>query len=132
MNYDLTPLKPLHPESGLITSKLIVFGRQSTDTILASLLPGQTCWRVRHVRAAQIGWTVKSGTSKLSSGKNVVIHRLWAKDVPSDCGVPACLAWIHLDSAAYELEKVRGTAVPETAEQRRWIDLVASSLTRTR
>ena len=49
--------------------------------------------------------------------------------------IAACLLvlrGIDLDSAVYELEKVRGTAVLETAEQRRWIDLFASSLTRTR
>jgi hypothetical protein len=32
-------------------------------------------------------------------------------------------------SAVMELERARGTAVPETAEQRHWIDLYASNLT---
>ena len=43
MNYDLPPLQPLHPESVLFASKLIVLGGQSTDTIVASRLPGQKC-----------------------------------------------------------------------------------------
>ncbi len=35
-------------------------------------------------------------------------------------------------SAVAELERARGTTVPETAEQRSWIDLYASSLTRVK
>ena len=35
-------------------------------------------------------------------------------------------------SAVMELERARGTAVPETAEQRAWIDLYASSVTRVK
>lgn len=43
MNDDLPRLKLLHPESALIPLKLTIFERLSTDTILASLLPGQEC-----------------------------------------------------------------------------------------
>jgi hypothetical protein len=43
MKDDLPPLKLLHSESMLVASELIVFERQSTNIILASLLPGQEC-----------------------------------------------------------------------------------------
>lgn len=70
---------------------------------------------------------------ELTSGKNVVIH--CRQGVGRSGMMAACLLvlrGIDPDSAVHALEKVRGTTVPETAEQRRWIDLFASSLTRTR
>jgi len=35
------PLKPLHPETSLIQSKLDYFSRLATDDLLSSLQPGQ-------------------------------------------------------------------------------------------
>lgn len=71
--------------------------------------------------------------AELASGKNVVIH--CRQGIGRSGMMAACLLvlrGIGPDSAVQQLEKVRGTPVPETAEQRRWIDLFASSLTRTR
>jgi len=71
--------------------------------------------------------------TELASGKNAVIH--CRQGVGRSGMMAACLLVLRgmdPDSAVRELEKVRGTMVPETAEQRRWIDLFASSLTGTR
>jgi len=71
--------------------------------------------------------------TELASGKNAVIH--CRQGVGRSGMMAACLLVMRgmdPDSAVRELEKVRGTIVPETAEQRRWIDLFASSLTETR
>jgi hypothetical protein len=44
----LPPLKLLHPESTLIRSKLTVFEKISTETILSSLMPGkESCLKTR-------------------------------------------------------------------------------------
>jgi protein-tyrosine phosphatase len=70
--------------------------------------------------------------TKLASGKNAVIH--CRQGVGRSGMIAACLLvlrGIDPDAAVRELEKVRRTAVPETVEQRRWIDLFASSLTQT-
>jgi protein-tyrosine phosphatase len=71
--------------------------------------------------------------TELASGKNAVIH--CRQGVGRSGMVAACLLVLrgmNSDSAIRELEKKRGTAVPETDEQRRWIDLFASSLTEMR
>ena len=71
--------------------------------------------------------------TELASGKNAVIH--CRQGVGRSGMVAACLLVLrgmNSSSAIRELERTRGTAVPETAEQRHWIDLFASNLTETR
>jgi protein-tyrosine phosphatase len=66
----------------------------------------------------------------LASGKNAVIH--CRQGVGRSGLIAACLLVTRGEnpgSAVVELERARGTTVPETAEQRAWIDLYASSLT---
>jgi protein-tyrosine phosphatase len=66
----------------------------------------------------------------LLAGRKAVIH--CRQGVGRSGMIAACLlAMRGTDpaTAVAELERVRGTSVPETAEQRRWIDLYASSLT---
>jgi protein-tyrosine phosphatase len=70
---------------------------------------------------------------ELATGNNIVIH--CRQGVGRSGMIAACLLVMRgmsAESAIREVEKVRGTAVPETEEQRRWIDLFASSLTKTR
>ena len=67
---------------------------------------------------------------ELASGKNAVIH--CRQGVGRSGMLAACLLVMRgkdPGSAVMELERARGTAVPETAEQRHWIDLYASNLT---
>ena len=69
----------------------------------------------------------------LASGKNAVIH--CRQGVGRSGMMAACLLMMRgkdTTSAILELERARGTSVPETAEQRRWIDLYASSLTQVK
>jgi predicted protein tyrosine phosphatase len=71
--------------------------------------------------------------AELLACKNAVIH--CRQGVGRSGMMAACLLVLRgMDpgAAVLELERVRGTSVPETAEQRRWIDLFASSLTQTR
>ena len=71
--------------------------------------------------------------SELSAGKSAVIH--CRQGVGRSGMIAACLLVMRgmdPDTAVCELVRARGTAVPETEEQRRWIDLFASSLTETR
>lgn len=66
----------------------------------------------------------------LASGKNAVIH--CRQGLGRSGMMAACLLVMRgkdPGSAVLEVERARGTSVPETAEQRRWIDLYASSLT---
>jgi protein-tyrosine phosphatase len=66
----------------------------------------------------------------LASGKNAVIH--CRQGVGRSGMIAACLLVMRgrdPRSTVIELGRARGTSVPETAEQRRWIDLFASSLT---
>ncbi|HEY4901523.1 MAG TPA: protein-tyrosine phosphatase family protein [Terriglobales bacterium] len=66
----------------------------------------------------------------LASGKDAVVH--CRQGVGRSGLIAACLLVMRGQdpgSAIVELERARGTSVPETAEQRRWIDLFASSLT---
>jgi protein-tyrosine phosphatase len=67
--------------------------------------------------------------AELASGKNAVIH--CRQGVGRSGMMAACLLVLRgkdPESAVIELERARGTSVPETEEQRRWIDLYASSL----
>jgi protein-tyrosine phosphatase len=66
----------------------------------------------------------------LVSGKNAVIH--CRQGVGPSGMIASCLLVMRgrdPGSVVIELERVRGTSVPETVEQRQWIDLYASSLT---
>jgi protein-tyrosine phosphatase len=66
----------------------------------------------------------------LAAGKNAVIH--CRQGVGRSGMMAACLLVMRgkdSASAVSELERARGTTVPETDEQRRWIDLYAASLT---
>jgi protein-tyrosine phosphatase len=67
---------------------------------------------------------------ELSSGKKAVMH--CRQGVGRSGMMAACLLVMRgkdPQSAVNEIERARGTAVPETDEQRRWIDLFAASLT---
>ena len=67
---------------------------------------------------------------ELASGRNAVIHS--RQGVGRSGMLATCLLVMRgkdPGSAVMELERARGTAVPETAEQRHWIDLHASNLT---
>jgi protein-tyrosine phosphatase len=69
----------------------------------------------------------------LAAGKNAVIH--CRQGVGRSGLIAACLLVMKGKdpaSAVMELERVRGTTVPETDEQRRWIDLYAAGLGHTK
>jgi protein-tyrosine phosphatase len=66
---------------------------------------------------------------RLSSGKNVVIH--CRQGIGRSGLVGACLLvlkGLEPDAAVQRISTARGLAVPETPEQRRWIDQYAASL----
>jgi protein-tyrosine phosphatase len=68
--------------------------------------------------------------AELASGKNAVIH--CRQGIGRSGMMAACLLAMRgkdPGSAIIELEWARGTSVPETTEQRQWIDLYASTLT---
>jgi protein-tyrosine phosphatase len=71
--------------------------------------------------------------AELASGKNAVVH--CRQGVGRSGMMAACLLVMRGKdprSAVIELERARGTSAPETVEQRSWIDLYASSLTRVK
>ena len=71
--------------------------------------------------------------AELASGKNVVIH--CRQGVGRSGMMAACLLVMrgkNPGAAVTELERARSTSVPETAEQRQWIDLYASTLTQVK
>lgn len=144
---DLPPLRPLHPDSSLNPSKLEKLERSSTEALLKSLIPGvsdslkarpdgtildghhpglhfapkkDSC---RHpaprYRDQGLGWETNLVLVHCRQGigrSGLVAARLLAKKGTS----PG--AAIEMVSAA------RGLAVPETAEQREWIDRYAATL----
>ncbi len=68
--------------------------------------------------------------ASLSSGEGVVIH--CRQGVGRSGLMAACLLTlkgISPDSAVRAVERARGVPIPETPEQRRWIDLFVASLT---
>lgn len=71
--------------------------------------------------------------AELSSGKNVVIH--CRQGIGRSGLVAACLlvtrGW-EPQAAVLALSRARGTQIPETREQRAWIDHYAADLTATR
>jgi len=69
----------------------------------------------------------------LASGKNAVVH--CRQGVGRSGLMAACLLVARgkePGAAVVELDRAREITVPETAEQRSWIDLYASSLTRAK
>ena len=71
--------------------------------------------------------------AELASGKNAVIH--CRQGVGRSGMMAACLLVRRgkdPGTAVIAMARARGTAVPETSEQRSWIDLYASSLTRVK
>ncbi len=78
---------------------------------------------------AEVVSVVEQINSELSSGKNVVIH--CRQGVGRSGLLAACLLvtkGYDPNTALEKLSKVRGVPIPETAEQRRWIDHYASTL----
>src|SRR5579859_7832099 len=89
----------------------------------------------RHVPSKESDVTaiVEKLDADLSSGKNVVIH--CRQGVGRSGLVAACLLITNGLSSGAAVETVsaaRGTPVPETPEQRQWIDHYAASLTSTK
>ena len=79
---------------------------------------------------SQVALVLEELDAQLGSGKNAVIH--CRQGVGRSGMMAACLLVMRGNdpaSAVGELERARGTSVPETVEQRHWIDLYASSLT---
>jgi len=71
--------------------------------------------------------------AELASEKNAVIH--CRQGVGRSGMMAACLLVTRGKDpgrAVVEMARARGTAVPETSEQRSWIDLYASGLTRAK
>jgi protein-tyrosine phosphatase len=69
---------------------------------------------------------------ELRSGRNVVLH--CRQGVGRTGLVAACLLLtkaMDTETAVRRVTQVRGTAVPETPEQRRWIDQYAATLAET-
>jgi protein-tyrosine phosphatase len=87
----------------------------------------------RQVPAAQSGVTatLEKIDADLESGKNVVIH--CRQGIGRTGLVAACLLvtrGLSPGAAIASLSAARGDAVPETEEQRRWVDHYAASLAR--
>src|SRR5215510_3146912 len=77
--------------------------------------------------------TLEEINAKLSSGKNVIVH--CRQGIGRTGMVSACLlvtrGWSPSAAVEY-LSTLRGTAVPETPEQRSWIDHFAATLAGTK
>ncbi|SRR5581483_3622469 len=79
---------------------------------------------------AEVAAVVDQVNSELSSGDNVLIH--CRQGVGRSGLLAACLLvsrGVDSNAAMERLSKARGLPVPETAEQRRWINRYAASLT---
>ena len=77
----------------------------------------------------ELAGTLEILNDELSRGKNVVIH--CRQGVGRSGLVGACLmiaAGMNAQTAIDRLSAGRGVSIPETAEQRRWIDYYAGSL----
>ena len=82
---------------------------------------------------SQVAPVLEELDADLSAGDNVVIH--CRQGVGRSGMIAACLLVVrgtNPASAVATVGKARGTAVPETPEQRHWIDLFASNLTSTK
>lgn len=82
---------------------------------------------------SQVAAVLDEIDADLVAGKNAVVH--CRQGVGRSGLMAACLLvtrGMDPGSAVAELDRARGTTVPETAEQRSWIDLYASSLTRVK
>jgi len=70
---------------------------------------------------------------ELAAGKNVVVHsRQGIGRTGLVAGCLLVLRGLEPEAAVRRLSEARGAAVPETAEQRRWIDHYAEMLSTTR
>lgn len=79
---------------------------------------------------SQVAPVLEEIDADLSAGKNAVIH--CRQGVGRSGMIAACLLVLRGSdpaSAVAAVEQARGTTVPETREQRHWIDLFASNLT---
>jgi len=82
---------------------------------------------------SQVAPVVAKLDAELASGKNAVIH--CRQGFGRSGMIAACLLVARgksPDAAVAELQRTRGVVVPETADQRSWINLYASSLTRVK
>jgi protein-tyrosine phosphatase len=82
---------------------------------------------------SELAATLEQINSELLQGKNVVVH--CRQGVGRSGLMGACLLVMRgLDprTAVQKLSDARGVAIPDTAEQRRWIDRYASTLTGTK
>ena len=81
---------------------------------------------------SELARTIEDLESDLSAGKNVVIH--CRQGVGRSGLVGACLLiakGLDAQTAIERLSAGRGVQIPETPEQRRWIDYYAGSLAGT-
>ena len=82
---------------------------------------------------SEVAATVEKLDADLSSGKNVVVH--CRQGIGRTGLVAACLLvtkGLSPGAAVESLSAARGLQVPETAEQRRWIDHYAATLAGTK
>ena len=82
---------------------------------------------------SEVAATVEELDADLSSGKNVVVH--CRQGIGRTGLVAACLLvtkGLSPGAAVESLSAARGLQVPETAEQRRWIDHYAATLAGTK
>jgi protein-tyrosine phosphatase len=82
---------------------------------------------------SEVAATIEKLDADLSSGKNVVIH--CRQGIGRTGLLAACLLitkGLSSGAAVESASAARGLTVPETPEQRRWIDQYASSLASTK
>ena len=78
---------------------------------------------------ANLGKALQKLEAELAAGRNVVLH--CRQGIGRTGLVAACLLLtkgIDLQTAVTRLSAARGTSIPETPEQRRWIDHYAETL----
>jgi hypothetical protein len=98
------PLTALHPDSYLSPAKLAKMSQLSTDALTQSLLPGQKeCLKTRP------DGTILDGHHRIPVTKGLLP-----------------------EAAVQKISVAQGTSVPETAEQRHWIDHYAEVLAGTK
>src|SRR5438477_99744 len=136
------PLKPLHPNSSLSSVKLAQMGRLATDVVERSLIPGHqvrahgmkfVSFPIPDRQVPSSETELSAGLEKvdadLSSGKNVVVH--CRQGIGRSGLIAACLLvskGLDPESSVRSVSAARGTPIPETAEQRHWIDHYAAVL----
>jgi protein tyrosine/serine phosphatase len=126
---DIPPLKPLHSESSLSAAKLAKLELLSNDQLKNSLLPGK-----KECLKAKTNGLILDGhhrilDAELSHGENAVVH--CRQGVGRSGLIAACLLISKGRSpgaALTELSQTRGLNIPETREQRKWIERFATVL----